>query len=450
MVFSESSVFFTKMIGTLAVILVMAGFLSGGDIINRFNRSENKWKYAIVIGILGGVFGIYGNLSGVAFNGAVVSVRDIGPMIAGFSGGPVGGLIAGIICGVHRLTMGGAAAKACVVATCTIGLACGFLANKYKKKLIKPQWGFLLGTIMETYHLCLLLIMVKPFSLAVEIVKGAAFPFIGVNALGFAIMMAILGYVERQRELTIEKSRLQSELSVATQIQTSMLPVIDDNFPGRKEFDVRASMEAAKEIGGDFYDVFFVGDNKVAFVIADVSGKGIPAALFMVRAKQIIQNCFKDQKNIEDAATMANNSLCENNEAELFVTVWIGLMDLTTGEVEYVNAGHNPPVIYSNGEAKYLEMKKGFVMAGMPDYKYKAGTFQLNPGDKLYLYTDGVTEAENEKHDLYGEDRLLECLQKCGGLTNEEVIGKVKEDIKNHVAGHIQFDDMTMMCIEAR
>lgn len=438
---------FTKLIGTLAVILLVSAFIGGSDILSKFMGNEKKWKYSVIFGILGGLFGIYGNISGFNLNGAVVSVRDIGPMLSGFVGGPIGGIIAGLIAGIHRLTLGGITAKACVVATCCIGLASGLLSYKWHNLLKKPYIAFLLGILCEVFHLSVVLIMVKPFETALDIVKQIAIPFILINAIGFALMVTIITYTERQRNLVIEKSRMQSELEVATVIQRSLLPTIDETYPGREELDVSAFMEAAKEVGGDFYDVFFTDATHIAFEIGDVSGKGVPAALFMATAKTILQSCIRDIPNLSEAVTVANNVLCARNEADMFVTLWVGVLDLTSGEMKYVCAGHNPPVLVSNSKASYLKAKSGLVLAGMEGVKYRENSIKINSGDIICLYTDGVTEANNSAKELFGEERLLACFNDTEGKTSEALLNIIKSSVDDFVADAPQFDDLTMLCI---
>ena len=443
-----TNVFFSKMVGTLAVILVVAAFIGGSELLIKFTDEKRAWKYSIIAGVLGGVFGVYGNISGVSFNGAVISVRDIGPMLAGFTGGPIGGLIAGLVAGLHRLFMGGITAQACVVATCSIGLICGFISQKYRKIVEKPGWAVVIGSVMEAFHLSIVLAMVKPFETALDIVRHIAIPFILVNAIGFTMMITIITYTERQRKLALERSRLQSELEVANVIQHSLLPVINESYPGREEIDVSAFMEAAKEVGGDFYDTFFVDKNHIAFVIGDVSGKGVPAALFMASSKIILQNCIRDIPDLSEAIGTANHVLCERNEADMFVTVWAGVLDLTTLELEYISAGHNPPVHISNGKAEFFKTKNGFVLAGMDGVKYKKYTVQLNRGDTVILYTDGIVEAETEKHELFGDDRLIACLDGKGGSSAASLTELVKNSVNAFVDGNSQFDDMTLLCFK--
>ncbi len=446
--------FFTNMIGTLAVILVIASFLGGSDLMTKFHGVKKRWKVAVIAGILGGIFGIYGTMSGLELNGAIISVRDIGPMLAGFTGGPLGGLIAGVIAGVHRFFVGSTESMtaqlvtyACITATVCIGLMCGFLSSKFHKWVKKPWLALLIGIAMEIFHLSLVLIIVKPFSAALGIVKAIALPFIFVNAVGFALMITMIGYIERQRDIALERSRLKTELEVANQIQRSLLPPITDSYPGRKELGIAASMDPAKEVGGDFYDLFFVDKDRFAFVIADVSGKGIPAALFMATSKTTIQNCVRDYPTLSEAVMTANASLCSNNTADMFVTAWIGVLDIPTGKLTFVCAGHNPPVLISEEKPSFIKLRGGFVLGGMDGVKYREQTLELKKGDRLFLYTDGVTEAENSAHELFGEERLSACLASACEKTPDEVISGVREAIDGHVAGFDQSDDITMLCI---
>ena len=445
---NDMSIMFTRMIGTLAVILVVSAFIGGSDILSKFIKTEKRRKYSIIVGVLGGVFGIYGNISGFDLNGAVISVRDIGPMLAGFTGGPAGGLIAGMIAGIHRLTMGGVTAQACVVATCCIGLICGAVSKKRYKYIVKPYFALLLSALMEVFHLSIVLIMVKPFETALDIVRQIALPFIAVNALGFVLMIIIMTYTEKQRNLAIERSRLRSELEVANVIQHSLLPLINENYPGCKEIDVSAFMETAKEVGGDFYDVFYVDSNHLAFVIGDVSGKGVPAALFMASSKITLQNCIRDIPDLSEAVETANNALCARNEAEMFVTIWVGILDFTSGTLDFVSAGHNPPVLLNNNKAEFLKIKNGFVLAGMDNMKYKKHSVQLDKGDTICLYTDGVTEAEDKKHQLFGEERLLKSFENNSKNSPAEIIENVRKAVDSFINGNSQFDDMTMLCFK--
>lgn len=241
-------------------------------------------------------------------------------------------------------------------------------------------------------------------------------------------------------------ARIDKELEFAKAIQHSALPSVFPPFPDRNDFDIYALMDTAKEVGGDFYDFFFVGIDKLAFLIADVSGKGIPAAMFMMTAKTLIKNYAESGKSVNDIFTYTNKKLCENNEANMFVTAWMGIIDLKTGVVEFVNAGHNPPLIKrKNGKYEYLRTRPGFVLAGMDGIKYKSNEITLEKGDRIFLYTDGVTEATNVNNELFGEDRLLNTLNTHGNKRVKEICDNVKNDVDSFVDEAEQFDDITML-----
>lgn len=255
-------------------------------------------------------------------------------------------------------------------------------------------------------------------------------------------------YIQNLSAVTAEKERIGAELNVATQIQASMLPCIFPAFPNRKEFDVYATMLPAKEVGGDFYDFFLVDEEHLAVVIADVSGKGVPAALFMVIAKTLIKNHAQLKHSPSDVFTQTNAQLCEGNEAGMFVTAFMGILDLATGEFTYANAGHNPPCIRrAGGDFQFLKLRAGFVLAGMEEMKYVENTITLSKGDMLYLYTDGVTEATNSHGELFSDPRLLDSLNRHQNDKLEDLLKEVKYDIDGFVKEAPQFDDITMLAL---
>lgn len=241
-------------------------------------------------------------------------------------------------------------------------------------------------------------------------------------------------------------ARIDAELEFAKSIQHSALPSIFPPFPERREVDIHATMNTAKEVGGDFYDYFFVGEDKLALVIADVSGKGIPAAMFMMQAKTIIKGYAEQGIPTDQVFTKANARLCEGNEAGMFVTALMLIVDLKSGHVEYVNAGHNLPLIRKKGgQFEYFKMRRGLVLAGMEDMVYHMGEFDMAPGDTVYLYTDGVTEATDENKELFGDDRLLETLNTFGDGEMKMLCALVRRAVDFFVGPAPQFDDITML-----
>ena len=252
-----------------------------------------------------------------------------------------------------------------------------------------------------------------------------------------------------KRYIAEAAARIDKELEFAKTIQHSAIPTVFPPYPGHSEFDIYAAMDTAKEVGGDFYDFYFVGENKLGFLIADVSGKGIPAAMFMMTAKTIIKGYAESGKSVDEVFTIANEKLCESNEAGMFVTAWFGMLDLLTGKVAFVNAGHNPPLVrHKDSTFDYLKSKPSFVIAGMEGMKYRRNEFFLSPGDEIYLYTDGVTEATDSENRLYGEERLVRFLNPLHGLSGEEICHAVKADVADFVGDAPQFDDITMLYLK--
>ena len=241
-------------------------------------------------------------------------------------------------------------------------------------------------------------------------------------------------------------ARIDKELEYAKQIQLSALP---SDFPDTEDYSVFAQMIAAKEVGGDFYDFYSFDNNTVFFLVADVSGKGIPAAMFMMKAKTIIKDLSERGLSVNEIFTLANEKLCENNESDMFVTAWIGKFDLSTGKLTFANAGHNPPlIVHADGECEYLKSRPGFVLAGMEGIMYRENEITLNKGDRILLYTDGVTEATDINEALYGEDRLLSYINKNKNLKAEELLLGLKKDIDLFVGEAPQFDDITMLVFD--
>lgn len=252
------------------------------------------------------------------------------------------------------------------------------------------------------------------------------------------MVSALKGYIQDAQQ------RVARELEMAKAIQESVLPKNFDfpDFP----FLLNASMDPAKEVGGDFYDFFFVDRKRLCLVIADVSGKGIPAAMFMMRSNTAIRSLVLSGSTPSEILYEANNTLCEGNDAEMFITVWIGIIDLTTGAMTCANAGHEYPVLMrSGGDFELMKDKHGMVLAAMEEARYKEYEIQFHPGDRLFVYTDGVPEAVNKELEQYGTDRLVQVLNQTRDLNIRDVLPAVRQDIQDFAADVEQFDDITML-----
>lgn len=260
------------------------------------------------------------------------------------------------------------------------------------------------------------------------------------------MILELKDYMTNLQHVTAEKERIGAELNVATQIQADMLPSNFPPFPDRKEFDLYATMDPAKEVGGDFYDFFLVDDDHIALVMADVSGKGVPAALFMVISKTLIKNRTLQGGLPGEILSYVNDQLCEGNEAELFVTVWFAIIQISTGKGWAANAGHEHPVLKrKDGSFELVVYRHSPAVATMEGLPFKQHEFELHPGDSLYVYTDGVAEATNKENELYGTDRLLDVLNRSNPENPEDTLKAVRKDIDDFVGEAEQFDDITML-----
>ena len=246
-------------------------------------------------------------------------------------------------------------------------------------------------------------------------------------------------------------ARIDKELEFARMIQSNAIPSVFPPFPTKKEFDIYAKMDTARQVGGDFYDFYLLDGHTLAFLIADVSGKGVPASMFMMESKTLLKNLARYDVPVNETLEKANEALCQNNTVNMFVTCWMGILDLHTGILTFANAGHNAPLIYKadgNKKWEFLEEKRNLVLGGLNGIKYDLQSIKLEKGDRLYLYTDGVNEATNENKELYGNDRLINYLNEHKSDTQKELLYGIKEDIDKFAGDADQFDDITMLILD--
>ena len=256
-------------------------------------------------------------------------------------------------------------------------------------------------------------------------------------------------YLDTVKRVSAEKERISTELGMATQIQSAMLPHIVPAFPDRTEFDIYASMDPAKEVGGDFYDYFLIDDDHLCMVMADVSGKGVPGALFMMASKIILQSVAMLGKSPAEIMAKTNEAICSNNEAQMFVTVWLGILEISTGRLTAANAGHEYPVIKRpGGRFEVLKDRHGFVIGGLDGAKYREYEITLEPGSRVFVYTDGVPEATNADQEMFGMERMLEALNADPDAHPQQVLSQVRRAVDDFVKDAEQFDDLTMLCMQ--
>ncbi len=308
--------------------------------------------------------------------------------------------------------------------------------KRIEKKVRIAFWNYMIAPAIA--------IVLQSFSPKIQYII-----FVTVGASVYMFSVIVQNQNAQYEKQKIESSRIDAELTMASAIQADMLPSIYPAFPERPEFDIYATMDPAKEVGGDFYDFFLVDEDHLCMVMADVSGKGVPAALFMMASKIILANNAMIGKTPAQILTDTNAAICSNNREEMFVTVWLGILEISTGKLTAANAGHEYPVImHSGGEFELLKDKHGFVIGGMSGVKYKEYELTLSPGSKIFLYTDGVPEATNAENQLFGTDRMVEALNENPQASPQEILKNIRKSVDGFVGSAEQFDDLTMLCME--
>jgi len=335
------------------------------------------------------------------------------------------------------------------------------LENTQRMSLVMAGMGFLGVLLMALAVINVARAIIKPLQLLAaatdEIAAGnfdVALPAtrssdeVGVLTRDFQAMeQSLKQYIKNLTETTAAKEHIQSELKMATHIQESLLPRLFPPFPDHCEFDIYASMVPAKEVGGDFFDFFFVDDDNLLFLIADVSDKGVPAALYMMVAKTLLKTEGQRLGEPDKILSSVNNILAADNDSCMFITVFCAILNIKTGDVRFSNAGHNPPLIIDSQGARYLKVKPGLMLGPMTDTVYEAESILLKPGDCLFLYTDGVTEARNQAGELYGEEPLLNAVRIASKEDPTALIHFINEELTRYVNGAPQSDDITMLAI---
>jgi sigma-B regulation protein RsbU (phosphoserine phosphatase) len=437
-----------NLVELVCVLIVAVYTLSRTKFYHEISRKKPNFKGMIFLILFFGMLSIYGTIEGVNILGAIANVRDLGPAIAGLIGGPIAGLGAGVIGAVHRFSRGGFTAIPCSLATLIAGLAGGIIYKFRKGEFITPFKALIFGISLESFHMLLVLLISRPFEQAFLLVRHIALAMIGANSLGLALFSFIILNHKKEQETRAARQRIESELNVANEIQTSMLPRIFPPFPDRKEFDIYATMDPAREVGGDFYDFFFIGEDKLCFLIGDVSGKGVPASLFMVISKTLLKTEGLRGYSPDEILSRVNSILYPDNDAHMFVTIFCVILDTKTGEIQFANGGHNPPLIGNGGrDFEFIQMPKGFVVGPMPDMEYECKKLALKPNDVIFLYTDGVTEAMNPEGQLFSDERLRQCLSNLKGKDIEDIIHGVRNEIATFAQGASQSDDITMLAL---
>jgi phosphoserine phosphatase RsbU/P len=444
----------------ICVIIVVAYLLTRSRIFSEVLDGHPTIKTQVVLVLLFGLLSIYGTVSGVEFMGAIVNVRDLGPMLAGLLGGPLVGLGAGLIGAAHRMTVGGFTVYSCSLATVLAGLFGGLIWLACGRKFAGITIAVVFAVLMEALHMLLTLVMCQPFTQALAVVSTVSIPMITANAAGMFIFAFIIQNLQNERKMQAERDTLlremerkNTELAIAAEIQQSFLP---DTIAQVEGYEIAARSVMAKEVGGDFFDVIPLevvplGTGKLGIMIADVSGKGIPAALFMALSRIVVRvNAVWYGSRPAQAIRDANTIIAHDTKSGMFVTLFYGYLDSSTRTLTYVNAGHNPPIHFRAADRTLSELSAtGIAVGVLPDSQYTQAGVQLVPGDILVLYTDGITEAENAGLEMFGLERLQTTILASHGLSAQDICQKILDAVRSFTGDHPQSDDITLMVIRS-
>ena len=429
----------------MSVLIVVTYLLTRSQLYAAIIDQQFTLKNRLLILLICGGFSIYGTLIGVPYDGAILSVRDLGPAFAGLVAGPWVGLGAGIIGGWFRYSQGGFMALGGTLGPIAAGLIWGAVWLRRHGRPVSLIEAMLLAVLVEVVRTCFDLLFADPLDQTLLVLSVSVIPIMLANAVGMAIFVLMLGNVQHERAVLAAQGRLDGELSVARRIQQAGLPA---GPLSRAEMQVAGRLVPALEVGGDFYDFFLLGDDLVFVTVGDVSGKGVPAALFMAMTTSLIRSEAVPEASPAQVLARVNRHLCRNNEAMMFVTIFCGVVTISTGQITYASAGHLPPYLLDRAG-----MVTPLVCAKTPPLGVRETTAFLDQeallpeGSTLLLYTDGVTEAERADGELFSTQHLCTVLSKLTGRTAEDVVSAVFETVVTYQGGVPQSDDITLCAI---
>ncbi len=433
-----------------AYVVTRTGFFTEILLEKKFSF-KNQAILIVLFGALS-IFGTYGGL--LLPSGAIANIRDLGPMVAGLVAGPIVGLGAGLIGGLHRYFLGGFVCIPCSLATVMAGLLGGAIYKLNKGKFVAVWQAILFAVFMELLHMGLTLLLARPYEEALGVVKDVILPMTIANATGMAIFAFIIRNLIVERKTAEEKEsyrreleRTEYEMETAKGIQQSFLP---ESPPEIKGFELAALNLPARQVGGDFYDFIPVSNDKWGIIIADVSGKGVPAALFMALSRTLVRANVADDTTASQAMQKANHMISQEAKMGMFVTLFYALLDPQKSLLQYVNAGHNPPFVVKKNSGDVIMLRaRGIAMGVMDDVSLEQKEIELSTNDVVVFYTDGITEAINGKGEQFGEKRLIETINRYMDLPLKGLIGRVKDDVFSFAQGQPQHDDFTMVLLKA-
>ena len=444
----------------ICVIMIFAYLFSRSRYFTEVFEHRATIRTKIILVIFFGLISVYGSISKIGLYGAVLNVHDLGPIIAGFVCGPFVGLGAGLIGGAFRFTQGGPYMYAATLATILAGVLGGLVYLAYKKKFISTTNAVLYTFLIEILVSIMQIVMATPAAEVVNVAVFVALPMIIIVSVAVFIFSKIIHNVLDEHRMKAEKEKLESEmarkdaeLQIAAEIQKNFLP---ETLPRTEGFDIAAKSLMAKEVGGDFFDVMPLeiipmSTSRTGIMIADVSGKGVPAALFMALSRIVVRVTAMWFNKPQEVISFANPIIASNSKTGMFVTLFYGVIDKETLTLTYVNAGHNPPIVLrkETGEIEELALT-GVAIGAMEDAEYTQESIPLAKGDVVVLYTDGITEAVNDKEEMFDVPRLIETIRKNGNSSSQEIVNEIISAVFSFSGSEPQYDDITLMVVKVK
>ncbi len=439
----------------MCVVIVVTYLVTRSRFFTEILDKRFNLKNRLFLILVFGLFSIVGTYSGLKlFFGAIANVRDLGPMMAGLIGGPVVGLGAGLIGGVHRYFLGGLTYESSAMATVIAGLAGGLIYTWRKGAFVDLWRASLFVFLMESFRFGLALLISRPFADVVELLKLISLPMTMANLAGMAIFVVMTNNVIEERRTAGERDRLRRdaerrayEMELAQSIQKSFLPETTPDLDG---FQLAALNVPALEVGGDFYDFIPISADTWGLVIADVSGKGVPAALFMTVSRTLVRANALGNCTAAKVIQRVNDLISEDDRSNMFVTLFYSILDVRRRTLKYVNAGHNAPLLLT-GEGRDVLMlqERGVALGLMPDVTFEEKEIALGKDAVVVFYTDGVTEAVNNRQEQFGKERLVKVLEESHHLSAQEIMNNIRQELADFTGDQAQFDDITMIVLKS-
>jgi len=438
------------MLDKACVMAVIAYFLVRAPFFSKLLDKKLDVYQQMLLGFIFILFSAYGALNGLLVDGNLVALSHSGQILAGLLAGPVLGSCVGGAVAVFRYLLGGELVYFSALTSLLAGILAGLYHRFKAGSSITVLEGIVFTASFEVLARMLQLVFSPHFNKTLKVQEVIVLPMVLGHAMMVGIFIFVVQNLLEERKNRKIQERLESELSMARDIQLSLVPNVFPPFPNCPNLDIYAILQPAKEVGGDIYDFFFIDEERLCFVIGDVSGKGMPAALFMSATRTLFKAQADREGDTGEILKKVNNDLCRGNDSSMFVTLFCGILHMTTGEVIFSNGGHNPPYLYRQGALEMLSHKHGPALGILEDISYGSARMVLEPGDMLVMYTDGVTEAMNSRNEMFEVQRLEQAMKKSINPSPETILKGIMSEVGEFVRGAEQSDDITMLALHYR